>query len=414
MVIFKNVPVKTAVIALAAVMVIVTVFVVTTGLESSLGQSLSEEDLKRPDYNDVAASLPINVYVEGEDEPINISLQIEPKQYTSEQTEKMFETVYENLQTIILGENESLDNVSSDLKLITEVEDYPLILQWYSDNYDIIDYEGSVHNRNFSEKQQENVTLTVVMEYMEYSCEYLINITVTAPHMTAQEKLELSVNEAVSQALSLANGDYVKLPTEIDGKKVTYELSNQEDSIMTFLIFAAVGVVAVIFGKRQDKKKQEEYRKKQLQYDYSELVSKLTLLMGAGMTIRKAWERIVLDYRKECERTNKYKRYVYEEMTESLNKLNAGIAEPVVYEDFGQSCNTKEYLKFASLVTQNIRKGSSDLIKQLELEAIDAFESRKNLARKCGEEAGTKLLFPMILMLGIVIAIIVIPVMMSF
>ena len=41
----------------------------------------------------------------------------------------------------------------------------------------------------------------------------------------------------------------------------------------------------------------------------------------------------------------------------------------------------------------------------LEQEAEEAFEERKNSAKKLGEEAGTKLLFPMLLMLGIVIAI---------
>ena len=30
--------------------------------------------------------------------------------------------------------------------------------------------------------------------------------------------------------------------------------------------------------------------------DYAELVSKLMILVGAGMTIRSAWERMVKDY----------------------------------------------------------------------------------------------------------------------
>lgn len=50
----------------------------------------------------------------------------------------------------------------------------------------------------------------------------------------------------------------------------------------------------------------------------------------------------------------------------------------------------------------------------LEQEAEEAFEERKNSAKKLGEEAGTKLLFPMLLMLGIVIAIIMVPALLSF
>ena len=54
------------------------------------------------------------------------------------------------------------------------------------------------------------------------------------------------------------------------------------------------------------------------------------------------------------------------------------------------------------------------LCELLEQEAADAMEERKTLARKLGEEAGTKMLMPLILMLGIVIAIIMVPAMLSF
>ena len=48
----------------------------------------------------------------------------------------------------------------------------------------------------------------------------------------------------------------------------------------------------------------------------------------------------------------------------------------------------------------------------LEQEVSDAFEERKNLAKKSGEEAGTKMLFPM-MMFGIIIVIIMVPAFLS-
>ena len=64
-------------------------------------------------------------------------------------------------------------------------------------------------------------------------------------------------------------------------------------------------------------------------------------------------------------------------------------------------------------MTQNLRKGTRGLGLLLEQEAADAFEERKNLAKKYGEEAGTKLLLPMMIMFGIVVAVIMVPAMMS-
>ena len=59
-------------------------------------------------------------------------------------------------------------------------------------------------------------------------------------------------------------------------------------------------------------------------------------------------------------------------------------------------------------------KGRADLLIQLEREAMDAFAERKNRARELGEEAGTKLLFPMIMMLLVVLIIVMIPAFISF
>ena len=50
----------------------------------------------------------------------------------------------------------------------------------------------------------------------------------------------------------------------------------------------------------------------------------------------------------------------------------------------------------------------------MEQEAESALEDRKALAKKMGEEAGTKMLLPLMMMLGIVIAIIMVPAILSF
>jgi hypothetical protein len=50
----------------------------------------------------------------------------------------------------------------------------------------------------------------------------------------------------------------------------------------------------------------------------------------------------------------------------------------------------------------------------LEQESETAFAERRLLAKRLGEEAGTKLLFPMIMMLGMVIVIIIVPAMQGF
>ena len=59
-------------------------------------------------------------------------------------------------------------------------------------------------------------------------------------------------------------------------------------------------------------------------------------------------------------------------------------------------------------------KGVKGIYEQLEQEAEDSFRERKQQAKKLGEEASTKLLVPMILMLGIVMAIVIVPAFLKF
>lgn len=72
------------------------------------------------------------------------------------------------------------------------------------------------------------------------------------------------------------------------------------------------------------------------------------------------------------------------------------------------------YIKLSTLLSQNLRKGSNELMKMLHQEVAEAFEQRKNLAKKLGEEAGTKLLVPMMIMLCVVMVIIMVPAYFSF
>jgi hypothetical protein len=71
-------------------------------------------------------------------------------------------------------------------------------------------------------------------------------------------------------------------------------------------------------------------------------------------------------------------------------------------------------MKFSTLIAQNLKKGNSGLCELLGREAVEAFESRKETAKRLGEEAGVKLLGPMMIMLIIVFMIILIPAFLSF
>ena len=161
---------------------------------------------------------------------------------------------------------------------------------------------------------------------------------------------------------------------------------------------------------RQKAAEEEAARRRQLLLDYPEIVSKLMVFIGAGMTIRLAWENIVSDY----ETDGGPPRCAYEEMTKTLAQLKTGASEGKAYHEFGRSCGLRQYMKLASLLEQNRRTGIANLRTLLKAEMNAAWEERKNMARRQGEEAGTRLLGPLLLMLIIVMVIVIVPALMSF
>jgi len=166
-------------------------------------------------------------------------------------------------------------------------------------------------------------------------------------------------------------------------------------------------------GKQKETERKKE-RNRMLMCDYPEMVNKLSLLLGAGMTVSSAWERIIKLYEKQKTDGVLKERPTYEEMIFTYREIGEGVGERTAYERFGERCALRPYRKLSSLIVQNLRKGSRGLTELMEAEADEAFELRKNNAKKLGEEAGTKLLAPMLLMLGIVMVIIMVPAFLSF
>ena len=73
-----------------------------------------------------------------------------------------------------------------------------------------------------------------------------------------------------------------------------------------------------------------------------------------------------------------------------------------------------EYRTFVSLINRSISKGNSEIIQALKAETYDAEAERLNGTKKLMEEAGTKLLMPMFMMLMVVIVIVMYPAFVSF
>lgn len=166
-----------------------------------------------------------------------------------------------------------------------------------------------------------------------------------------------------------------------------------QDVLVLFLLFEAVSV-GLFFLSDRDVQEEMARRKSLWKYQYPDFIHKLVLYLGAGLSIRSAFARLATYYETA--------RYVHREM-------EAGVPESVAYEHFGKRTGLQAYVKLAALLNQNLKRGTSTLFLRLEEEALQSSQERIQNGKKLGEEAGTKLLIPMVLMLGVVMLMIMIP-----
>ncbi len=367
--------------------------------------------LKRPEYNGTEESYSLVVKEGGKKYSVNIP--VSPKTISEGNLQACFDKAFEIICDTMPGENESLKIVRSDLKFIEEVQEFGIKVDYTTDNYDLISCFGEVT----PEKANENGTvceITATLEYNDLVQSYIINATVFPPEYSEDEKF---VNNIISniqeQNSNLTDEEYLVLPDTVDGKDVVF-VQKKESNIPLIIALVVLVFLVWYYKKYVVKRNKEKARELQMQTDYSEIVSKLALLMGAGMSGVTAFSKIASDYKLSKDNKKGSERYAYEEIVLTTNRIASGISESEAYAIFGRSCRIHCYIKLGSILVQNVKKGGDGFIEILKNEATEAFIERKALARKAGEEAGTKLLLPMGLMLCVVMVVIIVPAFMSF
>lgn len=347
----------------------------------------------------------------GEENMENITITVGEQELSEVEKEILLEEVYQQLEEVIRGENENLNYVTKPLNLITEWEDTQVSIEWASENYGIMKEDGNFGTDEIP-KDGISVGLRAIISLDEIHIEKDISIIVFPEKMSPEETRRSDLLKIVDQKeKNTRTGEYMELPVQFEGKAISWKEKVGGPRLVILIPF--ITIFAVIWGMDQDVHKQYANRNRQLIMEYSEFVSKLQLLIGAGMSTRNAFTKLASDYKKRKSEGGR-ESYVYEEVMMAVRRLENGAGEEEVLEYFARRCNLACYRKLVSIIIQNQKKGTEGLKESLSTETKNAFDERKQEAVRRGEEAGTKLLLPMMMMMGVVLMIIVIPAYFSF
>lgn len=388
---------------------IIALGILVTGADIACSRIQMTPSIERNDYGKGKKVEELDVEIGNKKKKVRTSVEVSERQYSAKEVQELFSRIIRKMDRLILAGNETLDRVDEDLDLVTDIPGEPVKVSWELDRYDVMDIQGKLKEQNISEKGAL-VKLNAVLTYTaneEEQASYQCVACVYPKKLSGEESTKKDVEEAIKKA-DTATKEKKKLilPEMLDTNELRYYQPFNERGPVIAVMGMMIGILLYALQK-QNIRKAEEERKKQMIEDYPEVISKLTLYLGAGMTVKKAWRKITEGYMKEKEDENE--RYVYEEMRQTCHEMDSGVTEAEGYENFGRRCDLQIYIRLGALLSQNLRKGTKGLSELLKLESIQAFEERKARAKRLGEEAGTKLLLPMFLMLVVVLIIVIVP-----
>ncbi len=348
----------------------------------------------------------ISLQVRGEREKKETKVLVKEREYTDKELKKQFRLARKEIQASYLGENASADKVTGSLVFNTYLSQSACVVQWRTDTQGYIQSDGTLANENLT--KPVDVEITAILSCGGQKEKMPLACRIFPPQYSKRQNFWRAWRDKVNASQKeSAQSTYLSLPQEVQGRKVSY----MERAGTSWRQILAVGVgfcVGWLFLQDLQIDRQIQKRELELRKNYPEVLERFILLIGAGMTIRGAWIRIAQDYEQRRREQNLEKQYLYEEMLVTGKELENGISEAAAYTGFGRRVALLPYMKLSSLLVQNLRNGSDDLLKRMEMEAEDAVQTRRECARQMGEKASTKLLLPMMLMLVIVFAMIMI------
>lgn len=315
----------------------------------------------------------------------------------------------------------------ADATAIAMAEQREAARAYYRKYRHLMDSDGTLHNETLAPGTVVTGYLSLIMstdivptrtdgetKYLKtqyHSAPYRIYVGIVPRALSRYESLLLQLQQAITTEDEGSLGEnMLSLPTEIDGQRIYYS-EHEDRSYLLLPLLGVIAAMAIYMRQGQARRTEKKQREALLMLDYSELVSKLMVYIGAGLTVRNALETISQHFDALIARGIKEDRPLYQELRTMVIQFRRNMPESEIYLSFGRRVNLKPYTKLVSLIEQNRMNGARNLRAMMELEMEDAFEQRKTTARRLGEEAGTKLLLPLFIMLGIVMIIVIVPAM---
>lgn len=379
----------------------VSIVLVILSICISFQEEVIDNQIERSDSGNV---LKKEMLLEKGNDIHTIEIEIAPKEYTEEEIEELFKKAKEYLDSVILNQNENSLKITEDLYFPSSIPITGEEISWSTKSPWLINSDGMVCNETL-----EMETFVEIQAKISYGSEYRVytkEVIVFPRVYTEREQEVLNIKDYLQKIeIETRTEEMFEIPKQVFG----WNVIKQEEgslSIESFLLLLAIVIPMLIYSRFFEQLESlQKQRKEQAERSYSEFITKLSLLLAAGISVRQCFSRLA----KEYEENYGEEHVLTIELKRLKQELEYGYSESVVYDTFGRRIGVLPYQRMASLLTQNVSKGIQGIRVLLLQEAKEVMAEERAKIKIKGEQAGTKLLVPMMVLLVLVFAILLVP-----
>ena len=290
-------------------------------------------------------------------------------------------------------------------------------MNWSSDHPELIGETGKVDLIGAKDGQEVELTAELALDDVSDIQVIRLKLDTDAGEEDYKRSMAGRLEEIIAQLMKTGGTAGVRLPGELgEGVEVRWFTGNDNNGALYAAAFFTAVMIAYL--KRYDQiNKEIKEAEESIVRDLPEFINKLVLLLNAGLVVSTAFSKIASDYEMlyhtgSPEKQRK-RRYLYEEffeMEKRVDRSNASLIREL--KEFSRRCGVREMVRMTAVISDNWDKGST-LAEKLEGEGELLWISRKKRAEEKGRLAETKLTFPLMILLLVLIMVTIAPAMLE-
>ncbi|MBP7058920.1 MAG: type II secretion system F family protein [Lachnospiraceae bacterium] len=337
----------------------------------------------------------------------SLEIEINNRKLSKMEKEKYIKEAEKEIDRTFPGKNKSIDKIKKPVVMRSEYRDGKVSATWNFSRDDLVTSKGVITNESIEDREMVDAIVNLACDDMEET--YNFSFVVMKPDINEQEDfVKLVQNLVKNKDRSVPEKERFVLPDTIYGKKINWKKPMEKRGE----IICALGLLLIIIWPLREKeilKTKKKKRNEDLERDYPEIIRKLSLFVSCGMTVKKSFEIITRDYSESILEIKTECRAGYDSVLKITRLIQSGTSEMEAYERMGR--DDRVFRKLSTILTQNLRLGTEDMQAKLEREAIDAETRERQRIRMAGEKISTRLLIPLMGILGIVMVVLMVPAM---